>query len=67
MELELRGLLHESDVPQRIEKLAKCCFTIAAEFEKIARDERLGITGVHFQNTFGIVRDQMVRVAAETG
>ena len=67
LELELRGLLHESDVQQRIDKLAKCCFTIVAEFEKIARDERLGITRVHFQSTLGIVRDEMVRVAVENG
>lgn len=67
LEVELKGLLHESDVEQRIEKLAKCCFTIGAEFEKIARDERLGITRLHFQSTLGIVRDEMVRVAAENG
>lgn len=64
---ELHNLLHEGDVQQRIDKLAQCCFTIVSEFEKISRDERLGITRVHFQNTLGIVRDEMVRVAVENG
>lgn len=64
---ELNGLIHESDVQKRIHKLAQCCLMIVAEFEKIARDERLGTTRVYFQDTLTIVRDEMVRVAVESG
>jgi hypothetical protein len=64
---ELRNLLHEGDVQQRIGKLGECCFTVVAEFEKIARDERLGITRMFFQSTLTRVRDEMVRVALENG
>src|SRR5215831_24415 len=45
---ENNGLIHESDVQQKIHKLAQCCFTILAEFDKIARDERLGVTRIFF-------------------
>ncbi|MBV8902203.1 MAG: hypothetical protein JOZ22_01080 [Acidobacteriia bacterium] len=64
---ELNDLGHESDVQQRIHKLAQCCFTIVAEFEKISRDERLGITAVYFKETLARVRDEMIRVALENG
>jgi hypothetical protein len=64
---ELNDLLHESDVQERISKLAQCCFTIVAEFEKIARDERLGVSRIFFQSTLTHVRDEMVRVAFANG
>jgi len=64
---ENNGLIHESDVQQKIHKLAQCCFTILAEFDKIARDERLGVTRIFFQRTLTHIRDEMVRVALENG
>ncbi|HUB81642.1 MAG TPA: hypothetical protein VMB03_22745 [Bryobacteraceae bacterium] len=62
---ELNGLIHESDVQQKIQKLARCCFAIAAEFEKIARDQRLGDTRFSFRNTLALVRDEMARLAEQ--
>jgi hypothetical protein len=64
---ELNDVLHKSDVEQRIDKLAKCCFTIVGEFEKISRDERLGVTRGYFEKTLACLRDVMVRVASENG
>jgi hypothetical protein len=64
---QLHDLLHEGDVQQRIDKLAQCCFTIVAEFEKIARDERLGVTRILFHKTVTMMRDEMARVAVENG
>jgi hypothetical protein len=60
---ELNGLIHESDVQQKIHRLAQCCFTIVAEFEKIARDKRLGDTRFSFRRTLAQVRDEMARLA----
>ena len=67
LERELKDLLHESGVQERIAKLGQCCFTIVGEFDKISRDERLGVTRIFFQNTVTRVRDEMVRVAGESG
>jgi len=64
---QLNDLFHESDVQQKIDKLAQCSFTIVNEFEKISRDERMGIVRVYFQNTLVTVRDEMIRVAGENG
>jgi hypothetical protein len=64
---ELHGLLRESNIQERIHKLAQCCFTIVGEFEKISHDERLGITRSYFESTLAAVRDEMIRVAVENG
>ena len=64
---ELRNLILEGDVQERIGKLGQCCFTVVTEFEKIARDERLGVTRIFFQSTLTQVRDEMVRLALEDG
>lgn len=60
---EINALLHESDVQQRIQKLAQCSFTIVAEFEKISRDEGLGDIRFYFQSTLTRVRDEMIRIS----
>lgn len=64
---EINDLGHESNVQARIGKLATCCASIVAEFEKISRDERLGIIRTYFESTLTRVRDEMVRVAGEIG
>ena len=64
---EINALLHESDVQQRIQKLAQCSFTIVAEFEKISRDEGLGVIRFYFQSTLTRVRDEMIRIVNESG
>jgi hypothetical protein len=62
---ELDDICHESR--DRIHKLEKVCFAVVAEFEKISRDERLGITRYFFNSSFTRVRDEVVRVAVENG
>ena len=64
---DLNGFIHESDIQQRIHKLAQCCFTIVAELEKISRDERLGATRGYFESTLIRVRDEINRLAVENG
>lgn len=64
---QLNDLCHDSDVQQRIHKLVQCCFTIVGEFEKISRDERLGVARWYFHKSLTTVRDEMARVAAENG
>jgi hypothetical protein len=69
IERQLNELGHEVNLEERIGKLAKCCFTIAFEFEKLARDERLGTTRtrIYLEDTLARVRDEMVRVAHQRG
>ena len=67
LEQQLTDFGHELGLQERIGRLANCCFTIVAEFEKISRDERLGPTRVFFQNTLATLRDEMARVARENG
>jgi hypothetical protein len=66
---QLKELCHGMNVEERIGKLAECCFTIAFEFEKLARDERLGRTRtrIYLEDTLARVRDEMVRVAHQRG
>jgi hypothetical protein len=64
---EIDDIGHELNLEARIGKLAKCCNTIIGEFEKISRDERLGITRGHFQDALTRVRDEIVRVAGQNG
>src|SRR5215469_15689194 len=63
--LALHDMLHEQNVQHRIDKLAQCSFTILNEFEKLSRDERLGIIRGYFHSTLTMVRDEILRVAAE--
>ena len=63
---EINDLLHESDVQERLHKLERCCLTIVAEFDKIARDERLGVARVSFHNTLNRVCDEMLRLVGQT-
>lgn len=63
----VKDIFHESDVQQKIRKLGQCSFTIVAEFERIARDERLGDSRWYLQNTLTTVRDELMRVAEESG
>src|SRR5215469_12713790 len=60
---ELNDLCHESNMQERIHKLAQLCFSIAKEFEKISCDERLGSTRWYFTRALTNVRDEMARVA----
>ncbi|HLI86730.1 MAG TPA: hypothetical protein VKV17_22685 [Bryobacteraceae bacterium] len=62
---ELNDIGHELSVEARIGKLAKCCASIVAEFEKLSRDDRLGITRGYLQTTIIRVRDEMIRLAGE--
>jgi len=64
---ELNDLSQEPDVQQRIDRLAQCCFKIVAEFESIARAERLGSTRGYLQNTLAHVREEIIRLARENG
>jgi hypothetical protein len=64
---QLDDICHDSNVGNRIHKLEKLCFAVVAEFEKISRDERLGITRYFFNSSFTRVRDEVVRVAVENG
>jgi len=62
---ELNSVCHESDVQRRIDKLAECCMTIIAEFEKIGRDECLGVARIVFENTLARIRGELLRIAVE--
>jgi hypothetical protein len=64
---ELNDLSQERDVQQRIDRLVQCCFKILAEFENIARAETLGATRGYLQNTLAQVRDEIIRLARESG
>ena len=64
---ELVAFGHETDIRQRIDKLADGCLTIVAELDKIARDETLGDMRGYFQDTLNVLRDEMTRVARENG
>lgn len=59
---ELKDIRHQKDVHDRIRKLARCCYVIVAEFEKISRDGRLGGARVHLEQTLTRVRDEMARL-----
>jgi hypothetical protein len=62
LERELSDSCHQADVQERIQKLARCCFRIVAEFDKICRDQRLGVTRIYFCNTLTRVRDEIARL-----
>ena len=64
---QLKDLVHETNVEERIGKLATCGFTIVSELEKIARVQHLGAARVRFQRTLTLLRDEMIRVAGENG
>ena len=67
LEREIRGLCHEADVTVRIEKLNECCTAVVAEFQKISRDEGLGLARALFHSTLANLRSELGRVAVENG
>jgi len=67
LEREIRGLCHEADVTVRIERLHECCTAVVAEFEKISRDEGLGLARTLVHSTLANLRRELGRIAAENG
>jgi hypothetical protein len=65
LEREIRGLCHEAHVTVRIEKLNECCMAVVAEFEKISRDEGLGLARTLFNSALAHVCSELNRIAGE--
>jgi hypothetical protein len=63
---EIQALGHELDLEQRIVKLDQYCTAIVAEFEKISRDEGLGLARRLFHSALARVREELERVALES-
>jgi hypothetical protein len=61
---EVKDISREPDLQRRIHHLADRCIAIVAELDKIARDERLGVTRICLKNEVARVRDEILRVAA---
>ena len=67
LDQQIRGLWHEADVAVRLERLNECCTAVVAEFEKISRDEGIGLARELFNDALTNVRSELGRVAAENG
>jgi len=61
---EVKDISREPDLQRRIRHLADRCIAIVAELDKIARDERLGVTRTWLRNEVARVREEILRVAA---
>jgi len=67
LEQQIRGLWQEADVAVRIERLNECCAAVVAEFEKISREEGLGLAREILIDALASHRGALGRVAAENG
>ena len=64
---EIRGLCHEANLTERIEKLHDCCTLLVAEFERISHDDGLGAGRMLLHSTLAAVLTDLRRLAAANG
>ncbi len=67
LERQIEALSHETVLLGRIGKLDQCSQTLVAEYEKIARDKRLGAMASYFSTALCRALDGLARVAEESG